>query len=390
MQKTQKITYLEGIRGLSAFVVVLHHFILAFYPALFFGMYATAHLPAGWEIFASGTTLNVFYNGNFGVCIFFILSGFVLSYKFFQQGQCKSLLASAFKRYFRLMPPVFLVVMLSYFLMKYGLYFNQQAGDAAGSGWLQGFWNFVPNFNDALNQALWGTFLLGTYHYDNVIWTITYEFLGAFIILGSLAIFGKFKYRYVIYFLLAIAFFQTYYLAFILGMLLSDLKVNYDGWLARIDKTKILRVILLIVGVIFGAFPSGREATGSMYQYLHFMDHDLLPMWYHIAGAFLVMTVLLDFAWLQNIFSHRSLLWLGKVSYSMYLLHFVIMGTISSFIFLKLFPLLPYFWAVLMTFILSLPIIFIISYLSQRFVENFSWKLSEFVYQKIFRVSQIK
>ena len=32
-----KIKYIEGIRGLAAIIVVLHHYTLAFYPALNFG-----------------------------------------------------------------------------------------------------------------------------------------------------------------------------------------------------------------------------------------------------------------------------------------------------------------------------------------------------------------
>lgn len=383
---SQKITYLEGVRGLSAFVVIFHHFVLAFYPALFFGMYATPHLKEGLEIFASGSPLNVFYNGNFAVSIFFILSGFVLSWKFFGLGDRKSLAASAFKRYFRLMPPVLLVVMLSFLLMKFSLYFNQQAGDLAGSGWLTGFWNFTPNFVDALKQALWGTFLLGDYNYDNVIWTITYEFWGAFLILGFLAIFGKMKFRYLLYVLLAIIFYQTYYLAFILGMFLSDLKVNHDGWFEKIDKGLILSTFFLVVGIVFGAFPSGRGAEGSMYQYLHFMDHDLLPMWFHITGAFLIMTVLLETQWLQKIFSAKILLYVGKISYSVYLLHFVVMGSFSSFVFLKLYPLFSYHAAAAITFLLSLPVIFFAAHLSQRYVEKGAWNLSEFAYKKVFRI----
>ena len=381
----KKITYLDGIRGLSAFVVIFHHFVLAFYPALFFGINATSHITGGFEIFASGSTLNIFYNGNFAVCIFFVLSGFVLSYKFFVQGDGEALRASAIKRYFRLLLPVVLAVCSAYFLMKFSLFYNQQAGSLAQSGWLQGFWNFQPNFLDALNQSFVGTFIYGAFNYDNVIWTISYEFMGAFLILGFLALFGKMKYRYFFYAAAAIVLFQTYYLAFILGMLLSDLKVNKDAWLSKIDSTKIIRIILVILGLVFGAFPSGRSVDGSMYAYLHFMDHDLLPMWYHIAGAFLIMTVLLDSFRLQKIFSWQPFLWLGKVSFSMYLLHFIVLGSFSSFLFTKLFPMMSYPAAVITTFIVSLPVILLAAYFSTMYVEVGALNLSQAVYEKIFK-----
>lgn len=193
------------------------------------------------------------------------------------------------------------------------------------------------------------------------------------------------KYRFVFYILASIALFQTYYLAFILGMMLSDLKVNKDQWLSKMDSTKIIRIAMLIAGLVFGAFPSGRSVDGSMYQYLHFMNHDLLPMWFHVAGAFLVMAVLLDSFRLQKFFSFKPFLSLGKISFSMYLLHFVVLGSFSSFLFTKLYPAFSYNTAVGISFLSSLPLIFLLSYLSQRFIEKGALNLSQVVYEKVFK-----
>ena len=66
----RKISYLDGLRGLAAFVVVFHHFIYAFYPALFLGSNAQLHLKGGEEAFLSGSVFNLLYNGNFAVCVF--------------------------------------------------------------------------------------------------------------------------------------------------------------------------------------------------------------------------------------------------------------------------------------------------------------------------------
>jgi len=380
----QKITYLDGLRGVAAFAVLIQHYILGFYPALFFWVNATPHLPEGVEIFASGSVLNLFYNGNFAVCIFFVLSGFVLSYKFFVQQDGEGLRASAIKRYFRLAGPVVAVVLTAYILMKFSLFYNVQAGDLAQSGWLGQFWTFPPNFLEAMNQAFVGTFLTGAFNYDNVIWTISYEFQGAFLILGFLALFGKMKYRHWFYLAAGLVLFQTYYLAFILGMFLSDLKVNHDMVLSKFDSKKILRIMLLLAGLVFGAFPSGRSVDGSMYAYLHFMDHDLLPMWYHIVGAFMVMLVLLDSYRIQKILSWKPFLQLGKISFSMYLFHFVILGSFSSFIFLKLYHALSYPLSVLLTFALSLPLIFFVGWASQAYIEKGCLNLSQWVYAKVF------
>ena len=42
----KKLAYLESLRGLAAFIVVLNHFAIAFYPALYFGAAAPVHADA--------------------------------------------------------------------------------------------------------------------------------------------------------------------------------------------------------------------------------------------------------------------------------------------------------------------------------------------------------
>ena len=80
-----KLRYLEGIRGLAAIIVVLHHYILAFYPAMSSANETQIHNETSYfeEVMAQ-IPLNIFYNGGFAVCIFFILSGYVLSNNYHQ------------------------------------------------------------------------------------------------------------------------------------------------------------------------------------------------------------------------------------------------------------------------------------------------------------------
>ena len=153
-----KIRYLDGLRGLAAFEVIFHHFILAFYPALFSGPEILTHMKAGDEVYLSGSPLNLLYNGNFAVCIFFVLSGYVLSHKFFLHKDHEIITASAIKRYVRLAIPVAVSIFCVFILMKFSLFYNQQAAEISGSGWLGGFWTFKPDFMDALKQMFFGTF----------------------------------------------------------------------------------------------------------------------------------------------------------------------------------------------------------------------------------------
>jgi len=381
----KKINYLDGLRGLAAFMVVFHHFILAFYPALFSGADATTHLKPGVEAFASGSVFNLFYNGNFAVCIFFVISGFVMSHKFFQFKDHEIITASAIKRYLRLAIPVSISVFLAYLFMKFSLFYNNQAADISGSGWLGGFWNFTPNFMDMLNQAFVGTFFSSVFEYNKTLWTIAFEFTGSFLVLGFVALFGKMRNRHWAYLVAIIIFLQSYYLAFILGMILSDLMAHKNMIIQAFDRSKILRTGLLLLGLFIGSYPSGLDVTGTIYAPLNNSFMADPAVMYHVLGAFLVIMVLLDSKRMQKFFSGKYLLFLGEISFAMYLLHFIILGSFSSFIFLKLSPHVSYFANFAISFMLSVAIIIPTAYLMSRHIDRRVVKLSHKAYDYLFK-----
>ncbi|MDD5396582.1 MAG: acyltransferase [Candidatus Moranbacteria bacterium] len=376
----RKIQYLDGLRGLAAFVVVFHHFVYAFYPALFLGSNTRTHLKMGEEVFASGSILNLLYSGNFAVCIFFVMSGFVLSHKFFLQKDHAIIKESAIKRYVRLVVPVAFSVFCAYILMKFSLFYNQQAALVSGSNWLGEFWRFNPNFLDAVRQTFVGAFFSSVFDYNVTLWSIAYEFIGSFIVFGFLAFFGKIEKRYWAYAIAIIFLFQTYYLAFILGMLLSDLMAHQKLFIRKYDKNKLIRTALLLFGLFLGSYPSGRGVDGTMYA---FMEKSYLAnsaVLYHVIGAFFVILVLLESRKMQRIFSLKYLIFLGEISFAMYLLHFIILGSFSSFVFLKLVQHLPYAAAFLIAFALSIALIFLVSYLVYVYVDKRAVHLSKLVY----------
>jgi len=382
----RKIQYLDGIRGLAALAVVMNHFVLAFYPALFSGNDSHTHLKAGQELFISGSIFNLFYNGNFAVGIFFVLSGFLLSYRFFLQKDSEILTESAIKRYVRLVVPVSYSILFAFILMKFSLFYNQQAAEISGSYWLGGFWRFTPNLLEALDQIFVGTFFSNVFAYNVTLWTIAFEFTGSLMVLSFLALFGKVKNRYLVYGLAIIFFFQTYYLAFILGVILSDIVAHKDGLMSKLDRSKILRTGLLLVGVFLGSYPStGRDVAGTTYAFLNSTFFNEPAIFYHALGAFLVILVLFDSKRMQRIFSFRPFVFLGEISFAMYLLHFIILGSFTSFIFLQLAPHLSYSYAVLSASGLSIGLILIVSYIMATYVDRRAVYLSKLLYERVFK-----
>ena len=108
----KRLYHLEGIRGLAAVSVLFAHFLQIFLPHVFYADPTEGH--GVWERELATSPLNILVNGNFAVCLFFVLSGYVLSRNFLSNGSLGGLRRLALKRYPRLMLPVLGAVMLAW------------------------------------------------------------------------------------------------------------------------------------------------------------------------------------------------------------------------------------------------------------------------------------
>lgn len=70
---------------------------------------------------AAETPLCLFFHGQASVRLFFVLSAFVLTYKFFKTKNYEYLSAGAIKRYFRLLGPVVFSLFITYILVNLSL-----------------------------------------------------------------------------------------------------------------------------------------------------------------------------------------------------------------------------------------------------------------------------
>ena len=75
--RTDKLNFIDGLKGTGALIVYLCHFAYAFYYSLYSLDRASLHTASGIEIAVGKSPLNILYNGNFAVHLFFAASGFV-------------------------------------------------------------------------------------------------------------------------------------------------------------------------------------------------------------------------------------------------------------------------------------------------------------------------
>jgi peptidoglycan/LPS O-acetylase OafA/YrhL len=381
-----KITYLDGLRGIAAVNVMIMHFFVALAPAMVYGSELPSHLGGNLEQLFSTTPLGLIGAGNFSVCIFFVLSGYVLTQKYFKIRDDSIIISGALRRYIRLFIPVFAAVMLSFLLASAGLYcyYIETMMVSAGSNY-RGYWTFTPDIFDAIKQAGWNSFFLGgNIYYNPVLWTMTIEFYGSMLVFTMALLFGSLKNRWTFYLAAAVLFLNSYYLAFVIGMALAD-TFNSKTPVLQIFKTgnKIVLFIILVSGLFIGSYPISPLTNDSLYMFLNNGFFETPKVTYHIIGAGMVMYTLLNSQGLQNVFSSPVPVFLGKISYSLYLIHFLVISSFTCALFLVLYPVLSYGAAVLISCGLSLLLIIPLSYLFYKYIDMAGVELSKVFYNRL-------
>lgn len=258
-----KIVYLDGLRGLAALIVVVSHFFQVFAPSVFEGRKEIEHFA--FEGIAARTPFNLLFNGNFSVCLFFVLSGYVLSYRFFQTGDRLIIYSSAIRRYFRLAAPALVSVFLAYLIIVLDLGAYDKIRGMTLSSMPDPFMA-SDNLLVMLKEGLFHTFFTYGSQYNPVLWTMTYELFGSFLIFGFLVLCGRRVIRYTAYVLLIYVFNDSYYLGFMLGMLLADLKHNDRDWLSYFN-APWMTFIWITVGIYLGSYPY-LDPEGTIYSIL--------------------------------------------------------------------------------------------------------------------------
>lgn len=110
------------------------------------------------------------HHGTLWVCVFFILSGFVLPLSYFKTGRSTAITGGTMRRYFRLMLPVLMTLSLYYFIARldvfgestYNKIKNKSFIDLIYAGMLEtwyGGWSFIePTWT--LSVEMWATYLI--------------------------------------------------------------------------------------------------------------------------------------------------------------------------------------------------------------------------------------
>jgi peptidoglycan/LPS O-acetylase OafA/YrhL len=328
-----RLVPLEAYRGIAAFIVLIHHFFLGFSP------YTTGFMDRtrnGDSLI--GEPFFAIFNGTGAVSFFFTLSGFVLCWSYFNHESQQKLLIAFLKRFPRLAAIVTVSTIISYLLFKFGFYYFREAAQLNSSPWLATFggsgWSpeFEINFLKALYEAL-TTFFNGQANYNSNLWTMKPEFFGS-IIVYMLASFISviLGYRYLAYAFAIIAISALNYnpliFPFVAGTFLS----------AYLAKNKIEISLLSSLGLIaVGLYMLGYIIPEKAYQWTSFV-----PAHYKVNFQTLINSlgsIFIIFATMSNrkLFQYlngKFFKYLGKISFPLYLIHPLVIFSISSYAYL--------------------------------------------------------
>jgi peptidoglycan/LPS O-acetylase OafA/YrhL len=339
----RKILYLEGLRGVAAFIVVIFHLKNTFLIDLFERMkiYFDGFLPSlASKILVSASS--IFFDGGLAVNIFWILSAYVISIKLFSSSDSDStsyVYVSAIKRYFRLLYPCLISVILSYMILVLGLMRNVELADKFGHGysdnWLGSFYTFQPNLILALKSVFWDTFFNYSHikSYNAVLWTMTNELYGSLFCFGLYGITRRQEKRFLVYFIVSLVCLligKIWLLCFLFGFFLSDYdysesKSYFISWFKSIDgfiKTKNAFSLILFLIIVFW----GRLILSQK------MSINFVEPFIGIALVYLVVRT----PQLNTFFGKPAFIWLGKISFSLYLIHMPIICSFTCWVYFSI------------------------------------------------------
>jgi peptidoglycan/LPS O-acetylase OafA/YrhL len=392
----KKLLYLESVRGYAAVIVVFSHFAELFYPGLLETNLEINHIR--YEHIINKLPINIIFNGNFAVCIFFVLSGYVLSYKYFHSRNIESVYSSAIRRYPRLVLPVFISIIVSHILIKLELfYFNEVQSLTYSIG--EERFTFESNLLKVFYSSFIGVFLTNQgLEYNPVLWTMQIEFIGSLLVYLILILLHKlqgYKGRLIAYFLnfvlcLILTFFihkMIYLVLFMIGTLICDVKANSD-FFERVCN-KFTMSFLLIVGFYLSSYPYA-DTEGSIYHFLSLLKIPELFIFSHILGVSLLLIFIIMSEKTQRFLSKKFGLFLGEISFSLYLIHFLILCSFTSYVLLKLNKYMNYNIAFILAFFGSIILMLISSKIYFLYVDNTSIKISNLLYKKITSKRKIK
>ncbi|GAB6464494.1 acyltransferase [Bacillus cereus] len=364
---------LDSIRGISSLVVMIGHHLMIF--SAFQNYSYEDNKPFVVYLLKETPARLVFSSGNESVIIFFVLSGFVL-YRSIQKNY-DSYRSFVLKRICRIYIPYIVAISIAIIcqttMSKYGISYLSE--------WFNRSWTIESSSSLIAQHIL----LVGKYNtdaYNGVIWSLVHEMrisvifplvlmvcLRKTLSYSLLSVFSFSICSVVILFLFHSSLTLTSYVLtlhytvlFLLGALVAKYKNKLIVFYS--NRTKNEKIAWFLFAILLYMYEG---IIGEIKLLNNFIIRD-----YVVAiSACLFVILSLSVSTLSSLLRNKYLLYLGKISYSLYLYHII---SLFSLVYM-LHEILPLPIILIFSLILS----FILAMISYLFVEKFAFRIGKYI-----------
>ncbi len=306
-----RLHMIDGVRGWAAFSVLLFHIFCETFSVL---------KPEFRSVFT-----HFIFNGPLAVTVFFVLSGDALSTGYLKKQKLSSIDSLLLKRYFRLTVPISLSCLIVYLLMKAGLMFNlEAAGIVHREDWLGSFIPFQPSIVSLLRYSFYqvydGHSLANSY--NPFLWTMSIEFIGSMLVFLFLYVSNrlvspiKLLISVIVFLFVAKSLYALFFVGVLFGYLRAlDVFTKFLG-----NKIWQIATIVIIFALII---------IDTQLRFFISQGHVNIVISSALVFCIYSSSLCLSF------FSCGISRVLGKISFPLYLVHFSVIASLTSFLIIK-------------------------------------------------------
>jgi peptidoglycan/LPS O-acetylase OafA/YrhL len=327
-----RMSELDSIRGIAAFIVLLHHLMLGFLPVIHGGI-------RNLENNSSLINTPVFFiiNGTAAVTLFFTLSGYVLTKNFWHTD--KSTAPAIIKRYPRLALLCLISTLAAYATIQFLGDNYKIAAKLTNSEWLNKFgWSLnsdnlhAMHFRHAFKEGAFYSLFKGESFLNTSLWTIKTEFLGSILALFFCTTFRKSS-QFTLFLIAFVAyqiFYQNnlmYFFCFIAGSILAKIHNTQNNN----TENKIIPVLSIIVALLLFCYIEPATKYFSWIPEKHQTSADRI--FFHTVASSLLINAS-TFKIIQNGLKNRILKFFGRISFSLYVIHVPVLLSVGCAVFI--------------------------------------------------------
>ena len=400
LENTNRIYSLDSLRGLAALAVVFYHCVLCF--SIFYDNYSDNEIIYNLLKIINFTPVHLFIAGRESVLLFFVLSGFVLSLPFLS-GKKYRYKNYMVQRLCRIYIPYIFVMTLSAFLMillsdyKPNTYYTE----AFNHRWehpvsiisilsyifMIGYdvnningatWSLVQEMRVSflfplimvfLVKMKWNKFFFVSFSAFSLLWIIFKGFAQMFYINEPI--------NFMISSLGDTCFYTTF---FIMGATIAKCTPQISKIVKKLRLTYKVTLLIISLSIInlklLNNFSFGED--GIIY-----IITNAINQWVVGIGVSIIFSIVLNSQKLKNMLTRKTPLFLGRISYSVYLIHPVILILSGKYLSILVGPIL----AIVIVPFLTIPL----AWIMHIYIENPSAKLGKILAkEKLNRNNEIK